>query len=1658
MKKIFFSIIFIFAIIVAKSQLPYTESFETGFGIWTQLSYPEDDFDWTRNSGPTPSPGTGPSAASDGNYYIYIEATGHNNPPKKATIEATFDFSTAEVPIISFDYHQYGLGIGNIFLYVYDGNNWIKKWTSFNNQGDQWHNVLVPLDDYKGMSNVKIRFIAQTQYSDSSDIAIDNIKIVDFKISDTSHTNVSCGGYSDGSLTLQVSGGFPPYYYSIDDGVTYVEDANTSHTFTNLSGGDYPVRVKDQSGATDTMGVVTINEPELLDITTNKVDVSPCIYSHNGKITIHASGNYPPFEYSISGFGGPFQSDSVFSSLDTGTYSIAVKNNNGCITNGGNVQIKSNPPAIMIIDTSSTDVSTCYGDCNGAIDLVVGGGNTPLSYALDTSSSPNYQDNSHFSNLCVGTYRVIIKDNAGCLDTTGYITINQPPELVINTITHTDVTGCYGDSNAEINITASGGTGTIEYSIDNGYNYQDSGHFTNLAAGTYNIVIRDQNNCQTAGGSVTINQPTLLVLDSVVSQNITGCYGNANGQIKIYAHGGTSPISYSIDNGNNYSSTNTFTNLDVGTYYPYIQDANGCKDSAASVTLSQPTDLQITNVNIYDVTDCYGYNSGKIQIYATNGTTPYEYSIDSGATFQSNFTFDSLYAGDYNIVVRDANLCTKSLDSIVTIHQPDSIHIVSTYTSDVTCYGNTDGSLSLTAEGGTGQLHYSIDNGVSFPYANSDTIYIGSGTYQTAVRDDNNCKKSGPSLTITQPDSLLIDSVVSVNVLGCYGDSTGSITIYAKGGTAPYQYSIQNGQDFQDTNYFGNLPARTGYWPYVKDAHNCSVIGNKITIGQPSQLIITNQSHTDIQACYGSPDGTITIEANGGSGKIHYSIDNGTSYQDTGFFDNLYAGTYHTKVKDSHNCVADGWDETIYQPDSMVIDTIITQDIKCFGYGDGKIYITAHGGQPQLRYSIDGGLTYHISDQFTGLTPGHYHIIVKDAYDCEVEDSVEIHEPPQLILDTVIHTNVNTCFGDANATINVFAHGGTQPLLYAYCPVTETPTSYQDTNVFENVGAGSYYVTVLDNNSCMETSSSFTITQPTPVDFDSIKKNDISCNGMDDGNITIYVSGGNGSYYYSIDNGTTWQDTNYFNNLSGGFYYILAKDTNNCQVPYSHSVSINEPTLLQIYSITGSSPTCNGYSDGEIHISATGGTSPYTFYLNDTIVQSSPNYSGLDSGFYWATVIDSHNCVAQSNDTIKLTMPDNLAMFSPDTTTGCSPLEVTFHPDSIYGTYHWFFADGSESYSNTPTHDFYNNSNNIQNSEILVVCQHGLCSDTARGTATVYPQPNLNFTIDTSIHFYPDTTVEITNLTTQYNNYHWNFGDSTTFDGIQPVQHDYTGCGSFNISLIAENNYTCIDTMTRTVRITALSPDATFLTDTIAGCKPLTSHFYNLSTNATRYNWVVDGQIVSTDTNASYTFEDAGNYLVYLYAYGNCGLYDSIFRVINVYPSPEINFTVTPDTQALGANVIFYNNTTNASYYLWDLGDSTYSSDEEPIHSYNSPGYYTIVLKAYSPNNCFASDTMENAVYILDSLVFRMPTAFTPNGDGINDVVVPVGYMIKKCSISYYDRRGHLVFHTDKYNQEFWDGTYKGKPLPTDVYIWRATGEFRTGLKFEKGGAITLLR
>jgi hypothetical protein len=531
------------------------------------------------------------------------------------------------------------------------------------------------------------------------------------------------------------------------------------------------------------------------------------------------------------------------------------------------------------ISFTQTNLS-CFGSTSGDASVTVNGGIGTYYYGW----TPTGGNSANASSLSAGTYTCTISNAIGCF-TTQNVIITQPQVV---SFTHTQINAaCYTDSNGSITIAATGGTGTYQYSKDGGSNYQSSNIFNALTAGTYQIKVKDANNCSTPNQSITITEPAYSVSFYTTKVNVV-CYGGTTGSITVTASGGTGPYQYSKDGGTTYQSSNIFNGLIAGTYQIAVKDANNCTATPQNIIVTQPTSLPSFTYSTIDVA-CFGGNTGNITADAYDYGT---YSINGGSTYQSTSDFSGLLAGTYQVVFKNNSNCISPTQS-VTITQPASLPSFTFSQVNVSCNGANTGSVTVNAIGGTGPYEYSKDGGSTYQVSNVLNGLYGS-TYNIRVKDANNCVTPNQSVTITQPPSAITISISNTNV-SCYGNNTGSANILASGGTGILTY---NWLPYGGTSAMADSLTAGTYTVTVTDSNSCVATDNAI-VTEPQGLLNINTGIVKTDCGY--TNGQITANVYGGTLPYHYLWSNGGT---TNIIENLPASNYTLTVTDTNGCIA----------------------------------------------------------------------------------------------------------------------------------------------------------------------------------------------------------------------------------------------------------------------------------------------------------------------------------------------------------------------------------------------------------------------------------------------------------------------------------------------------------------------------------------------------------------------------------------------------------------------------------------------------------------------------------------------------------------------------------------------------------------------------------
>ncbi len=417
--------------------------------------------------------------------------------------------------------------------------------------------------------------------------------------------------------------------------------------------------------------------------------------------------------------------------------------------------------------------------------------------------------------------------------------------------------------------------------------------------------------------------------------------------------------------------------------------------------------------------------------------------------------------------------------------------------------------------------------------------------------------------------------------------------------------------------------------------------------------------------------------------------------------------------------------------------------------------------------------------------------------------------------------------------------------------------------------------------------------------------------------------------------------------------------------------------------------------------------------------------------------------------------------------TGCAPLTVTFDNKSTNATsYHWDFDDNNNtSTAFAPTYTFkepgvYNVRLAVFNPKACkvydtVFIRVVVSNDTMRA--------DFEYTLmDTCTKPYVvinNTSAPRKGQILSDAGFEWFWGDNSSYKGAQPPQHLYAQPGTYRIMMVMTDTGACNspDTVIKTVEINPVFVKAGFThRDTV--CVGDTVKLSNTSVNAETYQWFFGtDQGKSDEINPFMVYDKPGTYSVLLIS-GNpksCNGRDSISRTVVVLPRPTAAFTYTPILPETNVPTNFTNKSQLATHYQWSFGDGNGSTEENPVYQYNRSGNYTVCLTAINEWGCL--DMVCRNITADVRPLADVPSAFSPNGDGANDILYVRGFSIQSLDFKIYNRWGELVFETQ--NQSVgWDGTYKDTPQEMDAYGYTLFITFYDGTTMKKQGSITLLR
>ncbi len=930
-----------------------------------------------------------------------------------------------------------------------------------------------------------------------------------------------------------------------------------------------------------------------------------------------------------------------------------------------------------------TNGITATADWGAAIfdPSVVGAGSYTITYNWDNQGvTPRHCTGSASHTVTVTnpwdaswTSPGTVCDNDGSLNLNSYITGNTGgtwsgsgvsgstfnPSGLSGNISVTYIVGsgatCQSIVSHDINVvphpTANAGS---DATICDGDNYTVSGSATNYSSvswstsgtGIFNnssalSTVYTPSATDITGGSVTLtltanaNSPCSSASDTMVltinpqptvdAGSDAAICADETYQLNGSIGGGASSATWTTSGNGTFNNASSLTAI----YTPGSTDI-----STGSVTLTLTTndpvgpcnsisDNMVLTVNPLDDAT-FSYSSST---FCQSGTDPTPTVNTSGGTFTSSpaglvinastgvINVSASAINTYDVTYSTSGACPDVSTIQVTITLAPSADF--TYSQPDYCSDESN-PLPTFGSGASAGTFSASPAGLFFVSTNTGEINLAAttpGTY-TVTNDipaSGGCSAAThsetvsvyPAATVSAGQDVAICSYKTYTLQGTMGGSADSV-IWTTSGDGTFD----NSTSLTPTYTPGTTDITTGTITLTITTNDpASICGPAtddmiLTIYKAPEL---TANITDVTDC-NSPNGEIDLHTTGGTAPLQFSIDNGSNFFTDSVFQNVSGGSYQTMVIDNHNCF-DTLAVTVGAPETPDVDSTLVTDVLCAGDTTGSITIYSTTAS---QFSIDNGVTFQANNVYTGLSGGNYQIVLQNAGGCTSDTNLTLTVNEPVALSISLTPTNPLCYGGCNGQMDLTVTGGTTPYSIVWS------TGDNDVMSVDSLCDGTYSVTVSDFNGCSENNFE-QIVMPADINITTVVS-DVACNGLNNGFISTYITGGTTPYQYTWSNGSISATDSL---LSGGYYSLTVIDVNNCQAS-EDSILVTEPDSLIIQTTDIQNPYCYGNTDGSISINVTGGNQPYLY--NWSTGSTDTTISNLSIGTYSITVTDAYNC------------------------------------------------------------------------------------------------------------------------------------------------------------------------------------------------------------------------------------------------------------------------------------------------------------------------------------------------------------------------------------------------------------------------------------------------
>jgi outer membrane protein OmpA-like peptidoglycan-associated protein len=853
----------------------------------------------------------------------------------------------------------------------------------------------------------------------------------------------------------------------------------------------------------------------------------------------------------------------------------------------GAVWVGTEDKGVFVIDKASAlnvsivkdkELSCVEGLQDAAISVKVSGGTAPFSFRWD-----NERSGDQLEQLGPGTYSVTVVD-ARQRSKSARITIEDT--RLAAQIKLQEPESAPGAGDAVALAIANGGTPQFSYRWDNG---ESSNIARKLSAGSHSVTITDKNGC-TATATVEVASKTAPLLATVQLSAPISCHEGNNGALEVGVSGGKEPFSYTWKN--RAEKTGRLSGLRAGEYEVTVTDANGATASAIfALVAPAPLTAKAGIVSVASTNN----SDGAANLTVEGGSPPYKYQWDNGETGQQA---SKLAAGEHQVTITDTRGCNTVTSIRMTEDiQPLKASLVQTAVNN--CAEAAEASLEVQVSGGKSPYSYQWNTGGS---KDKLATKLKAGDYSVTITDAAGASTTS-TFSVSAPNKLEVStSLISAANTGL---SDGVATAIASGGTGPYSYKWDNGENKAQASTLAPGEHRVT----ITDKNGCTATG-KVSVSEDIVPLSINLEQRGSIACAGATTAGISIQITGG--KQPYNIRWAHTEAQLSDLADIGAGDYSVEVSDASGGNARA-SLSIKAPPALSA-SISVLSAASTDNSDGIASAAARGGTPPYTFVWDND---ERTQQAARLAPGERSVTVSDFKGCAVTATVSITEDIQALTASITQEQPINCSGEASGVIAVVVKGGKKPFQYQWGQAGLSGEKV------DGLKAGSYTVAVRDavgNTSKAE----ITLKDPAPLQANASASAPASTNGRD-GRAVVQVSGGTAPYTFAWDNGETTSDAD---SLAPGSHSVQVTDKNGCQATATVSITEN----IQAMSVTleqEASIACAGETTAALSISIKGGKGPFTIQWNKAGL-AGEKIGGLAAGSYAVTVTDVLGTVQQA--------------------------------------------------------------------------------------------------------------------------------------------------------------------------------------------------------------------------------------------------------------------------------------------------------------------------------------------------------------------------------------------------------------------------------------------